>query len=148
MDTQKDSPDMNPRQRLFLQCYLESGNATKAYMQAYKMSEEHRASASVLACRQLKKVKDAFVLLLEHNGLDDKAIIDVLKGALGANRQQVYHSKVYEFPDFYARMKAIELLAKLTGRGSKEELTKNQLNIQVISDPAKGIFKITEDVPD
>jgi hypothetical protein len=144
MDTQLDTPDLNTRQRLFLQSYLESGNATNAYMKAYNVAEVHRASASVLASRLVRKVKDSFTLLLEQNGLGDKAITDVLKGAFSATRQQVYHSKVYEFPDYYARMKAVELLAKLTGRGSKEELTMNQMNIQVISDPVKGIFKIVE----
>ncbi len=130
---------------MFLQSYLESGNATKAYMEAYKVSEKHRATASVLASRLVRKVKDSFILLLEKNGLDDKAVIDVLKGALRANRQQVYHSKVYEFPDYYARMKAIELLAKLTGRTSKEDISMNQMNIQIISDKEKGVFKIISD---
>lgn len=146
MDTSNDTPDLNPRQRFFLQSYLVSGNATKAYMHAYKVPEKHRASASVLASRQLRKVKDAFILLLENNGLDDKAIVNVLKGAFEANRQQVYHSRVYEFPDHYARMKAIELLIKLTGKGLKEDITMNQMNVQIISDPKKGIFRIEDKI--
>lgn len=144
MDSQLDTPDLNPRQRLFLQSYLKIGNATEAYMEAYNVPEKHRATASVMASKLLRKAKESFVLLLEHNGLDDKAIMDVLKGAFGANRQQVYHSRVYEFPDHYARMKAVELLAKLTSRGAKGDITMNQMNIQIISDREKGIFRIEE----
>lgn len=140
---EKTFSDLNPRQLCFLNLYIETGNATKAYIQAYRI--KNPASASVLASRLLKQVKEITVGLYEKHGLDEMTFIRTLKGALRAKRQQVSQAKVYEFPDHYARMKALELLHKFTNReDEKEGENVNQLNVVMISDKKRHIVKVIE----
>lgn len=139
--------DLNPRQLRFLELYIKTGNATKSYQEVYNLKNE--ASAAVLASRLLKKTGDVTRGLYEQAGLGMDTIIQVLKDAIKAEKNMVIHKKdgskiVTAGPDHLLRLKTIELIYKFSGweADMKKSKVENQVNVQIISDEKRGIFRV------
>lgn len=140
--------DLRPKQARFFRYYLETMNTTHSYMRAYRT--KNAVIAGVNGARLLRQYKEIKRAIYEQAGLGEKEITGVLKEAFGANKQQIYKSRVYEFPDHFARMKAVELAHKLSGEGESDDKPENsaggKMQVVIINDPAKGIFKVTDGV--
>lgn len=133
---------LQPKQLKFIIEYLKNGgDGCQAWMKIYRV--KNNANAAHYASRFLQSHLDIKQALYEMWGFSEKEIITTLAEAKKAERQQIYRSKVYSFPDHYARMKAIELAKKLSG-GIEAEDKGSRVNVMIINDPANGIWKVQD----
>jgi len=137
-----DNPlrDLVPRQRRFLKAFLQNQNRVEAWMKVYRCKS--RESAMVASNRFLKTHPEVVDWLYDLAGLGDDDFARVVREGMRADRSIFYKGDHHVEPDHYARFKAVELGLKV--RGKDEKQIGNQVNIQVISDPKKGIFEIMD----
>jgi hypothetical protein len=125
----------------FLQEYIKTGNMTQSWKKVYKSKSDYNACQA--AMRFMKSHQEAKQAFLEMHGITDLAVANALKDGFNAKKSQIYKSKVYEFDDPYARMKAAELANKMLH--PEEQVGKsvgNQLNVQINTEG--GTFKVVE----
>lgn len=135
---------LNPRQLRFFLAYIKSGGKIgESYAKVYRIKDKLKSQylGSILYRRypQIKKV------LYESIGLGDGVLAQTMKEALTAEKQTIYKNKVYEFPDHYARLKAVEMANKLGGVTEESSKPGNQTNILITSDEKKGVFRVEEE---
>lgn len=140
---------LKPKDRLFIEEYIKSSNATKAYMVAHPKASY--ATANAEGWRVIKRFEDVMKTVYEVAGLGTDAIIKTLKDALKANRDMKIIKKDGSIidmtgPDHYARMKSTELIHRYSGYETDTEKGKptTQVNVQIISDEKKGIFRVQD----
>lgn len=138
--------DMNPRQLKFFNLYIQYGNATRAYMQAYNTPSHKEASAAVLGSRLLKMTREVARVLYETHGLGEDTVIKILKKAIKATKYRFYQGQKFEFPDHHVRLKAAEMIHRFSGIEAEMDKGKidNQFNVQIISDEKRGIFRVQD----
>lgn len=98
----------------FILAYLETGNATAAYLKCRKVSVN---SAKTLGFELLKKID--FSELLEISGLTDNVIIEEIKSGLKATRP--YGKDNYLHADNTARHNYLDTLVKLKKKLQPEQ---------------------------
>lgn len=107
--------DLTSKQRAFADAYLETGgNGRKAAQQAYNCSSPE--SASVLAHKALKNPK-VLTYLDYHSfkhGIPDAVVVS-LKDSLSATKLIKVGGEYLEVPDYTARSKAVDQIAKIMG---------------------------------
>ena len=105
--------DLTSKQRAFAHAYLETGgNGRKAAQQAYNCSSPE--SASVLAHKNLNNPK-VLTYLDYHSfkhGIPDAVVVS-LKDSLFATKLIKVGEKYQEVPDYTARLKASDQIAKI-----------------------------------
>lgn len=102
--------DLNKKQIKFFEKYIQTYNATKSYMEAYRVKNE--ASAAVCSHRLLSRFKDIKKALYEEAGLGIMTSIQILKDALKAEKRVFYNGKVHVYPDWHVRLKALGIIYK------------------------------------
>lgn len=132
--------------RFFMEWLKNGGKTAEAYMVVNRIKDRQRAMLNgqniIFRHPEIKRA------LYEMWGFSETDIIKTLNEATKATRQTIYKNKVYESPDHYARMKAVELAQKFKEATTTE---KNEggtkVNILVVNDPAKGIFRVEDQSP-
>lgn len=133
---------MNLKQRAFLKEYMKTGNGTRSYLKVY--GDKDRQSAAERSSKMLARMREQRGSYFESKGLDDQAIAKVLSDGLKAEKQMIYKSQVYEFPDHYARLKTVETLEKITQPEKGTTNNGSQVNIVIQNNPTKGDFSVSE----
>lgn len=133
---------LKPRQRKFLKLFLTTKDRATAWMMSHPTTKD-RVNAHVNCSIFLKNHPEVVEWLYSMAGMGEDDLIGVVRGSMNAEKTQFYLGKKYKEPDHYARLKGAELALKM--RESKEpQKIGNQVNIQIITDKDKGIFKIIE----
>lgn len=135
---------LNPKQlRFFLQYVKSGGKIGESYAKVYRIKDKNKAQlqGSQLYRRypQIKRV------LYEAMGLGDGILAKTMAEALSAEKQTIYKNKVYEFPDHYARLKAVEMANKLAGGEEVAIKPGHQTNVLIVNDKEKGVFRVEEE---
>jgi phage terminase small subunit len=115
---------LTPKQAKFFALWLESGNGTKAALEAYDTDDYF--SAAAIATENLKKIKNPMKLYLERNGISVSHLSKVVTEAMGATKTDITGDV---HPDHRIRLEAADRLAKWLGVEQKDEIT-NQTNQQ------------------
>jgi hypothetical protein len=141
----KDLLALNINQRRFFREYIRTGKRTDAYMKVYRTKD--RINGSVNAYHLCKSHPEIMNMIYEAAGIGDDDLVRTASESLKAMRQIPRKDgkdsqTIEEFPDPYARLKAVEVAQKL--RGINHDTPTNQVNIQIISDEKAGIFKVIE----
>lgn len=131
---------LKPRQRKFIKRYVVCKNRVTAWMDTHHCRD--RAIAAVAVSRFMREHPQIIEFFYQMAGIGDDDIIKVVRESMESNKQQIYHSKVYEFPDPYARLKAAEMAMKVRGI-DKPEIA-HQTNVMIVADPVKGVYKVIE----
>lgn len=131
-----------PRQRKFLKYYLKTKNRVDAWMQSHKTCKT-REGAAVQASVFFKTHPEVADWLYELAGLGDDEFARVVREGFNAEKMILYKGQKYTEPDHFARLKSVEIGMKLRGKG-EGKATGNTMNIQIINDSEKGVFKIVE----
>jgi len=124
----KQEKRLTLKQGRFLKYYFESGNGTKAAMKAYDTDDPN--CASVIASRNLKKLKNVVVAMMELKGISLGSIVTVVNEATKAKK--VITSPTgpdYKVPDHKTRLKAVEIAGKWLGLEKKIPAQQTQINI-------------------
>ena len=136
------SKRMTFKNRRFFRKYIELGNATRSYMEVYRV--KNRYYAAVKGCLLLKKFPEVRDGLFESRGLDDDSIATVLKEATLAKKELITKGgKIKRYPDHYARLKAVEAFNKMQGRGT-EGGVKVQTSIVIVEDRKTNRFEVLD----
>lgn len=107
---------LTPKQRNFVEVYLETGSGPDAALTAYGCS--NRNSARVLAHRLLhnEKVWDYLEHLAREGGLADGAV-KVLRDATLAEKSIRVNGRLIYKPDWRARLEATKHVLRIMGLG-------------------------------
>jgi len=117
---------LTPKEAIFLNHWLETGNGLESALKAYDC--KNRQTAGVIAHDVLKKLKHPMRLYLENKGLGVNSLYKVLDGALNAEKTDITGDK---HPDHKVRLEAGDRLARwLEVDTQPQEL--NQTNIQLV----------------
>ena len=101
------------KERKWLAEYLKTGNATQSVLKVYGTTYE---TARVYGARLLAKarIKDSLQFWLEKEGISDKKLAVRLAESLDATKLVTSHTEPdKEWADWNARLKGVELVAKL-----------------------------------
>lgn len=118
----KDEEYMNKKELIFINAYVQTGNATQSYIKAFNVPQSRYHSATVLASKLKKKIHSLDQLYYENNGLNARSISTVIKGAMKAKKQVIYKG-IHDYPDHTTRLRAIEVYDRLV---NKEENKNSQ----------------------
>lgn len=133
---------LKPRQRKFLKYFLKTKDRATAWMMSHPTTKD-RVNAHVNCSIFLRNHPEVVEWLYSMAGMGEDDLITVVRNSMSAEKKTFYLGKEYVEPDHYARLKAADLALKM--RESKEpQKIGNQVNIQIITDKDKGIFKIIE----
>ena len=138
---------LKPKHLRFFVQYLKLGNATEAYMKVYRTKNRYISGCS--ASHIMAKHKEIKKLLYEANGLDEKAMIKVIKDALTANKFAVKRTGgIADLgPDHFIRLKAVEIRNKAIGEEDGSSGNRgNTLNVMIVKDKDKNIFTMGEEM--
>lgn len=106
----------------FIEEYIKTGNATKAFITAYKLPRSKYHSATVRASKLKQNYPNLDRLYFEYTaGINAKKLSQVIKDALNAKKQVIYKG-ITEYPDHSTRLRAVEVFDRLM---NKEDKTKN-----------------------
>jgi hypothetical protein len=133
--------ELLPRQRRFLKAFIKTKNRVEAWTHVYRTKSYESAMAA--STRFLNAHPEVMDWIYQISGLSDESFAEVVRDGMQANRTQFYKGVKYDDPDHYARFKAVELGLRLRGK-DKSSGGGNQMNIQIITDSDKGIFKVTD----
>ena len=99
---------LKPSQRLFVDEYLKTGNATEAYLKAYPAVNIRSAAASsaskLLRTAKIQKTMSQF---LDDAGLTDEKLAQLLKDGTSAYRYLIRGNDVIKSPDYSSRHKYV-----------------------------------------
>lgn len=155
---EKPKKTLTPKQRLWLQHYIETGNKTEAALFAYypeidlkkslsDYSEEERKqydSARVIGWENLTKLNIPIDELMDEAGLSDTRIIQVLNENLSATK--LYGKSAIEHMDANARNKAAEIALRVKGKlVGRIDLTSKGKSIVPTAKVAKALQAILEE---
>jgi len=118
----KDEEYLNTKELIFINAYVQTGNATQSYIKAFNIPQNRYHSATVLASKLKKKIHSLDQLYYENNGLNARSISTVIKGAMKAKKQVIYKG-IHDYPDHTTRLRAIEVYDRLV---NKEESKNSQ----------------------
>jgi len=118
----KDEEYLNTKELIFINEYVQSGNATQSYIKAFNVPQSRYHSATVLASKLKQKIHSLDKLYYENAGLNARLISTVIKGAMKAKKQVIYKG-IHDYPDHTTRLRAVEVYDKLV---NKEENRGNQ----------------------
>jgi len=118
----KDEEYLNTKELIFINEYVQSGNATQSYIKAFNVTQSRYHSATVLASKLKQKIHSLDKLYYENAGLNARLISTVIKGAMKAKKQVIYKG-IHDYPDHTTRLRAVEVYDKLV---NKEENRGNQ----------------------
>ena len=118
----KDEEYLNTKELIFINAYVQTGNATQSYIKAFNVPQNRYHSATVLASKLKKKIHSLDQLYYENNGLNARSISTVIKGAMKAKKQVIYKG-IHDYPDHTTRLRAIEVYDRLV---NKEESKNSQ----------------------
>ena len=121
----KNEDHLDPKEVMFINEYVQSGNATQAYIKAFKVPKNRYHSATVLASRLKQKIHNLDKIYFENAGLNARLIATVMKQAMKAQKQVIYQG-IHEFPDHNTRLRAVEVYDKVV---NKEEKNNNNLAV-------------------
>lgn len=142
-------PPKTIKEKRFVKEYLKSGNATEAAAKVYDVSNLNSAHAIGSQNLQRLTISDE----LDKIGLTDSKIASVLLDAIDAqktvssyNTNREANAETDDFidiPDWQARLKAIEITAKMKGHFiEKRDITSKGERI------SNGLVEFVEDVKD
>ncbi len=103
---------LTPKQEKFAQVYVECGNASEAYRQAYNAEKMKANSIRVAACRVLGKTNVS--LMVEELRAENKKRHEVTTDSMTAMAEKVYNGAL-EAQQFGAANGAATLMSKLHG---------------------------------
>jgi len=111
---------LTPKQRKWLRVYMETLNAAEATRQSYNCKPE---SAWSMGCENIIKLKLPIALLMDVAGIDDGAILQVVRDGLGAEKAIVasrrengeWIHEVEQHTDHPTRHRFAELALKVKG---------------------------------
>jgi phage terminase small subunit len=109
------SNKLTPKQERFCKAYIETGNATEAYRQAYSAKNMKDSSINVNACKMFKNTKIALRLAGITKEHQDRHNITV--DTLTERQLRIYDKHWEETPA--AAVSAINSVAKLHGLGQE-----------------------------
>jgi len=115
--------ELTPKQILFFQEWLKTGNGVKAAQVAYP--DATYSSAGVLAHENLKLIKNPIKTFLEHNGISIGYLTKILVEATQAERRDQFSGEMYK--DHRTRIDAVDRLARWLGIDA--ETNKTEINI-------------------
>lgn len=118
----KDEEYLNTKELVFINEYVQTGNATQSYIKAFNVPHSRYHSATVLASKLKQKIHSLDKLYYENAGLNARLISTVIKGAMKAKKQVIYKG-IHDYPDHTTRLRAVEVYDKLV---NKEENRGNQ----------------------
>lgn len=137
-----DTPTQKPRkltlkQKKFLKVYFETGNATKAALEAYDTTDSD--SARAMGAENLAKLSDVVRGIMMRKGLDPEKLVDTVNAATGANKIHGTNDNFIEIPDHLTRLKAVEIAERWLGLKTDQDSTPPIQNnyIQVINNERK-----------
>ncbi len=123
----KNEDHLDSKEIVFINEYIQSGNATQAYIKAFKVPKNRYHSATVLASRLKQKIHNLDKIYFENAGLNARLISTVMKQAMKAKKQVIYKG-IHEYPDHNTRLRAVEVYDKVV---NKED--KNNNNVTVMT---------------
>lgn len=130
---------LTPKQNKFIQEYAKTLNATEAARRAYDVSTDNGARA--IASENFSKLAEPISQLLEAKGLTDDLLIENLIEGSKAEDIFIHKDKVYKKPEWNARFRYNELIAKL-----KRLVPNSKFEVQAQNADGSSItIKITED---
>jgi len=107
-------PKLTLKQRKFLDEYFKTGNGTQAALKAYDCKDY--ATASVVACDTLRKLKVSIKTYMEAKGFSLQHLVATLAGGLKATKIVTSPTEAdKETPDWHARHKYLTTAAKWLG---------------------------------
>jgi phage terminase small subunit len=118
----KDEEYLNTKELIFINEYVQTGNATQSYIKAFHVPKSRYHSATVLASKLKQKIHNLDKLYYENAGLNARMVSNVIKQAMKAEKQVIYKG-IHDYPDHSTRLKAVEVFDKLV---NKEEDKKSQ----------------------
>jgi len=121
----KDEEYLDKKELVFINEYVQTGNATQSYIKAYRVPQSRYHSATVLASRLKQKIHGLDKLYYENAGLNARTLSTVFKQALKAEKQVIYRG-IHDYPDHNTRLRAVEVYDKLV---NKDENKGNSLSV-------------------
>jgi len=118
----KEEEHLNTKELIFINEYVQTGNATQSYIKAFNVPKSRYHSATVLASKLKQKIHSLDKMFYDNAGLNARLISTVIKGAMKAKKQVIYQG-IHDYPDHTTRLRAVEVYDKLV---SKEESKSNQ----------------------
>lgn len=106
---------LSTKELVFINEYIQTGNATQAYIIAFKVPQSKYHSATVLSSRLKKKIHDLDIIYYENAGLNARLISTVIKQAMNAQKQVIFKG-IHDYPDHNTRLRAVEVYDKLTNK--------------------------------
>lgn len=132
LDMPQSAPtrDLTLKQKKFLKVYFETGNATKAALEAYETDSYD--SANAIGSENLAKLSDVVRYIMNKKGLDVGKLVDTVNEATEATKWNDFTGE--REPDHGTRLKAVEIAERWLGMKDKDlpSLTQTNNYIQVI----------------
>jgi len=111
----KDEEYLNTKELIFINEYVQTGNATQSYIKAFNVPQSRYHSATVLASKLKQKIHNLDKLYYENAGLNARLISTVIKQAMNAKKQVIYKG-IHDYPDHTTRLRAVEVYDKLVNK--------------------------------
>jgi len=73
----KDEEYLNTKELIFINAYVQTGNATQSYIKAFNIPQNRYHSATVLASKLKKKIHSLDQLYYESNGLNARCLSSI-----------------------------------------------------------------------
>lgn len=128
----KDEEYLNTKELIFINEYVQTGNATQSYIKAFNVPQSRYHSATVLASKLKQKIHSLDKLYYENAGLNARLISTVIKGAMKAKKQVIYKG-IHDYPDHTTRLRAVEVYDKLVNKEeNKENIPSVMTGLQII----------------
>ena len=133
---------LKPRQRKFLMYYMKTKKRIDAWMMA--MTTKNRAAAHANSSAFLRNHPEVTDLLYEMAGIGDDDLVQVVRDSFSAMRTVPLKSGPVTEKDHFARLKGVEVAMKLRGKDKPTGTGGNTMNIQIVNDSKRGVFRIVD----
>ena len=117
--------DLTLKQKKFLKVYFETGNATKATLEAYDTDDPETASA--MGSENLRKLRDVVRYQMDKQGLTVEKMVGTVVGANEATKWNDFTGE--REPDHPTRLKAVEVAERWLGLKDDSTKVYQQFNV-------------------
>mgnify|MGYP001559778143 CR=1 FL=1 len=120
-----EEKDLTLKQKKFLKVYFETGNATKAALEAYDTDDPN--TASVIGAENLVKLRSVLRYQMDKRGLTLEKIVGKVDEATDATKWNDFSGE--REPDHPTRLKAVEVAERWLGLKDDSTKVYQQFNV-------------------